>query len=185
MNALDIAIIAILVVPAMIGLFKGLVNVAVAFVGLWLAFVVAGLFAPNAASALAPWLGAGPLVGVVAYGLVFAGTLLSAGLLGWVVTRSLKALDLQWLNRLAGSLTGLACGLLLSGVLVGGWRAVAPDSTVLATSMLAPPVATVTSFLVVLPSRLASPETAPPVSPAEATPPPPAAPPNPDAPRGS
>jgi uncharacterized membrane protein required for colicin V production len=154
MNALDIALIVVLVVPALIGLFKGLVNVAVAFVGLWLGFVVAGLFAPALASALEGWLGTGPLVGVVAYAALFTGTLLAAGLCGWLVTRSLKALDLQWVNRLAGATTGLACGLLLGGVLVGGWRTVAPDSVALGGSALAAPLSAVTSFVVAIPQRL-------------------------------
>ena len=169
MNALDIALITLLVVPAMLGLFKGLVNVAVAFIGLWLGFVVAGLLAPSLAPALGRRLGQGPLTEIVAYGLLFVGTLLAAGLLGLLVTRSLRAMDLQWVNRLAGALTGLCCGLLLGGVVVGGVRAVAPESALLAGSALAPPVAAVTSFAIAIPRRLASPA-APASRPADAAP---------------
>lgn len=150
MNALDIALVAILAVPAVLGLWKGLANIVTALVGLWAAF----LLAPLVKQALAPRLrGLVPspeLAAVLAYAAGFVLVLLVVGLLGWLVTRSLKGLDLQWANRLAGAALGLLCGLLIGGVLVAALEAVRPDSSAVEGSVLAGPLGGATRFLVAL-----------------------------------
>lgn len=154
MSKLDIVVIALVLLPAIFGLFKGLVNVAITFLGIWGAFVVAGLFADDVVGWLAPTLGEGPLTAALAYAVVFVAVVLLAGLVGWLVTRSLKALDLQWANRLAGGAIGLCCGVLLACVLVVTWASVAPESRALEKSPLAGPLSTLGGVLVALPERL-------------------------------
>jgi membrane protein required for colicin V production len=166
MNPLDIALVALLALPAVLGLWKGLANIVTALVGLWAAFLVAPvvkrLLEPGA-QRLVP---SPELAAVLAYAAGFVATLLLVGLLGWLVTRSLKTLDLQWANRLAGAALGVLCGLLLGGVLVAALQSAWPESGALRASALAGPLGRATRFLVALaPEREGSapaPGTAPP-----------------------
>lgn len=153
MNALDIALVVLLAVPTVIGLWKGLVNLAVAFLGLWASVTSASLLHARLAPAL-QGLGLGAaLAEVVAYAAVFVATLLVAGVVGWFVTRSLKSLDLNWVNRFGGALAGLACGALLAGALSAGLSAVAPESQLLQGSVLGPPLAAATAQVLRVPGE--------------------------------
>jgi membrane protein required for colicin V production len=176
MNPLDIALIALLAIPAVLGLWKGLANVVTVLVGIWAAF----LLAPLVKQLLAPWIGRfvsdEGLTAVLAYGIGFIGVLLVVGILGWLVTRSLKKLDLQWANRLAGMALGALCGLLFGGVLVATLEALHPEAEVFADSVLAAPLGTATRFLVALgpvekareAAQAPNPNAPPPEPPAEA-----------------
>ena len=83
MNALDIALIALVAVPMMVGMLKGAVNVAIAFVGLWVSLVVARLFHAKLAVPFTGWLEDQRLAEVLAYGVLFLATFLAAGAAGW------------------------------------------------------------------------------------------------------
>jgi uncharacterized membrane protein required for colicin V production len=150
MNTLDIVLIALLLLPALLGLFKGLTNLLTAFLGIWAAFFLAPLGQRLLSPQLFKVFGSKDLSDVVAYGLGFVLVILLAGVVGWLISRSLKKLDLQWANRLGGAALGLACGLLLSGVMVAALRTLAPDSANLKGSLIAGPVGLVTGFLIPL-----------------------------------
>jgi membrane protein required for colicin V production len=150
MNPLDIALIAILVIPALLGLWKGLANVLTALVGIWAAFLLAPLVKQLLAPKLSGYISDEGLAAVLAYGVGFTGVLLVVGLLGWLVTRSLKKLDLQWANRFAGLALGALCGVLIGGVLVAALEAVTPDAPLIEESTLAAPLGAATRFLVAL-----------------------------------
>ncbi|MEM7244208.1 MAG: CvpA family protein [Acidobacteriota bacterium] len=153
MNALDVAIVAIACIPTLIGLAKGLVNVGTALVGTWAAFLLAPLIASLLHGPLRSALGHEGLAEVLAYAAGFVTVLLAVGVAGWLLTRSLKKLDLNWVNRLGGAFLGLACGILLSGVLVAAVNYVGPSSALRQGSVLAGPLTFVTGWLVRLPER--------------------------------
>jgi len=150
MNPLDIALVALLAIPALLGLWKGLANVVTVLVGIWAAFLLAPLVKRLLAPALEGVVGDPGLAAVLAYGTGFVAVLLLVGLLGWLVTRSLKKIDLQWANRFAGLALGALSGVLIVGVLVATIEALAPESPVLEESVLAAPLGAATRFLVAL-----------------------------------
>ena len=150
MNALDIALVALMAIPAVLGLWKGLANIVTALVGLWAAFLLAPLVKQALAPKVSELVGSPELGAVLAYGAGFVLVLLVVGLLGWLVTRSLQKLDLQWANRLAGAGLGLLCGVLIGGVVVAALDAVQPDSELSRSSVLAGPLGSATRFLVAL-----------------------------------
>ena len=158
MNLLDIGLIALLLIPALIGLFKGLVNMATAFVAIWAAFLLAPLCRHLLESRLLSLIGDEGLASVVAYAIGFVATILTFGLLGWLVTRSLQKLDLQWANRLAGMVLGLVSGLLIGGVAVAALQTADPEGQLAGDSVLAPPIGALTRSLIAMESESAEAE---------------------------
>ncbi len=150
MNPIDIALVALLAIPALLGMWKGLANVVTVLVGIWASFLLAPLVKRALAPSLEGMVGDVGLAAVLAYGAGFVGVLLLVGLAGWLVTRSLKKLDLQWANRFAGLALGALCGVLIGGVLVATVEAVLPEAPMLEESVLAGPLGSATRFLVAL-----------------------------------
>ena len=116
MTWLDYAVIAILVLSIAWGAWRGLVHEVLSLVGWILAFVVGNLLAMPLAerfpAAMRPELRV-----VVAYVLIFVGTLVVAALLAALFTKFIKVSVLHSLNRWLGALFGLLRGLLIVVVL--------------------------------------------------------------------
>ena len=116
MTWLDYTVIAVLVVSIAWGIWRGLVHEVLSLVGWILAFVVGNLFAMPLAerfpAAMRPELRV-----VVAFVLIFVGTLVVAALLGAFFTKFIKVSVLHSLNRWLGALFGLLRGLLIVVVL--------------------------------------------------------------------
>ena len=174
MNPLDIALVALLAIPALLGMWKGLANVLTVLVGIWASFLLAPLVKRALAPSFEGMVGDAGLAAVLGYAVGFVGTLLLVGLAGWLVTRSLKKLDLQWANRFAGLALGALCGVLIGGVLVATLEAIVPEAPVLEESLLAAPLGSATRFLVALgpvedaATESPTPGALPPAPPAEA-----------------
>lgn len=150
MNGLDVALLALVAGPSAIGVLKGLTNVAAVCVGTWAALLLAPLAKALLAPPLARAFGSDELAAVLAYGAGFFATVILFGVLGWLLTRSLKKLDLQWANRAGGALVGAVSGALLGGLLVAAIGTVEPGAAVLERSVLAGPLSAVTNRLLAI-----------------------------------
>lgn len=144
MNGFDIALLVLLAVLVLVGLFKGLARILVGIAALMAAFVLAAQFHGQLATRLT-WLDLSPnLLRLVAYAAIFFGTMFAGGLLGWLIRKLLKAAMLSWADRLAGGALGFVAALLIAGLLVLSLVAYSPfGERALRDSVLAPYVTVV------------------------------------------
>lgn len=126
MTALDWGLIVVWLGIALSGFWKGAVRIVFGLggllVGVWLAVVVGG----DAAELLAGWIGEGWVAEALGHILPAAVAVLLCVAAGWGIDRTLEALHLGWLNRVAGALIAGAAGLLLLAVLLGAAVRVSP-----------------------------------------------------------
>jgi uncharacterized membrane protein required for colicin V production len=123
MTFLDWVLVVVWLGVTLGGFWEGAVRVVFGggglIVGLWLAFAAGG----DAAAALEGWIGVQWLAGVLGRVLPLVGCVLVALAAGWGIERTLKALHLGWLNRLAGAaLAGALAAALLGLFLVTAIR---------------------------------------------------------------
>ncbi|MDD5384197.1 MAG: CvpA family protein [Gallionella sp.] len=126
MTGFDFAVIAILLVSLLFGLWRGLVYEVLSLMGWPVAFVLSKLFAGNVAPMMP---GTQETIRItLAYAVVFVAALIVWGVLAWLLSRLVKAAGLGWLDRVLGGLFGVLRGGLVILVLV--WLAgmtAAPD----------------------------------------------------------
>ena len=116
MTWLDYGVIAVLVISVAWGAWRGLVHEVLSLAGWVMAFLVGNLFAARLADIL-PAAMRPELRIVIAFALVFVGTLVVAALVAALVTKFIKVSVLHSLNRWLGALFGLLRGLLIVVVL--------------------------------------------------------------------
>lgn len=120
---LDLGVVVLVVGGAFRGHRRGLIREGLAFGGLAVGLLLASEWYQELAGIMAPFVGGGRLVALVAYlGMVLA-VLLGATLLTVVMRRMLRWLFIGWLDSMGGVLFGAAQGalvaLLVLFVLVG------------------------------------------------------------------
>ena len=116
MTGFDFAVIAILLVSLLFGLWRGLVYEVLSLVGWPVAFLLSRLFAGDVAPMMP---GAQETMRVtLAYAVVFVAALIVWGALAWLLSRLVKAVGLGWLDRVLGGLFGVLRGGLVILVLV-------------------------------------------------------------------
>ena len=112
MNAFDIVMGVLTGVLVLYGLWKGMVRIAVSIAALVVAFLLASRFQEP----VAQWLGKSGVqptpAAVMAYLAIFLATILAGALVGWGLSKLLKAALLGWADRLAGAALGLVAALL-------------------------------------------------------------------------
>jgi membrane protein required for colicin V production len=113
MSWLDILLAIVLILSVIVSIRQGLIKEATSLIGLIVALLIASKLYGAAAEALSDKIGSGPLLATAAFALVFLIVYLGILLLGHVLSKSLKILKMQWLDRLLGSLFGAARGVLL------------------------------------------------------------------------
>ena len=116
MTWLDYTVIAVLVFSIAWGAWRGLVHEVFSLTGWILAFVFGNLFAGPLAQMFPALMRPGLRV-VVAFTLIFVGTLVLAALLAALVNKFVKVSVLHSLNRSLGALFGLLRGLVMIVVL--------------------------------------------------------------------
>ena len=134
MTGFDFAVIAILLVSLLFGLWRGLVYEVLSLMGWPVAFVLSRLFAGSVAPMMpGPVLsnieGAQETIRItLAYVVVFVAALIVWGVLAWLLSRLVKAAGLGWLDRVLGGLFGALRGglVILALVWLAGMTAV-PD----------------------------------------------------------
>jgi len=121
MNAVDIAILAVLAALLLKGLWLGLIHELCGLAGLSLGTVLAIRYHAPLAATLPAWASLPPwLATAVCFTTLFLVTLICFTLLGVVLSRFLKLIFLGGFNRVLGGLFGLAQGMLLLALLLYG-----------------------------------------------------------------
>src|SRR3990167_7802053 len=116
MTGFDFAVLAILLVSLLFGLWRGLIYEVLSLIGWPVAFVLSKLFAGNVAPMMP---GTQETIRItLAYAVVFVAALIVWGALAWVLSRLVKAVGLGWLDRVLGGLFGVLRGGLVILVLV-------------------------------------------------------------------
>ena len=126
MTALDWVLLAVWLGIALSGFWKGAVRIVFGIgglaAGLWLAVVLGD----DAARLLAGWTGEGAIASALGRLLPALACVALCLVSGWGIHRTLEALKLGWLNRLAGALLAGCAGAVLLAVLLGSATRVSP-----------------------------------------------------------
>ena len=119
MTGFDYAVIGIMLISLLLGLWRGFVYEVLSLTGWPLAFVLSKLYAGEVEKML-------PITQeevrvVLAYALVFITALLVWGMLAWLISRLFKAVGLGGMDSVLGGLFGLLRGALV--IVVMAWLA--------------------------------------------------------------
>ena len=121
MNAIDVAILVVLAVLLLKGLWLGLIQELCGLAGLGFGTVLAVRFHVSLAEALPAWVSLPPwLASAACFMLLFLVTLLFFALLGLMLSRFLKLVFLGGFNRVLGGLFGLVQGVVVLALLLYG-----------------------------------------------------------------
>jgi uncharacterized membrane protein required for colicin V production len=139
MTALDWALLGVWLGFALAGFWKGAVRIVLGLGGLaagvWIAVAAGG----ECAALLATWLGEGWIVAALGRALPAIACIALCLAAGWGISKTLEALHLGWLNRLAGVLLAGTVGLVLLALLLGVTLRASPAARgAIERSLLAP-----------------------------------------------
>jgi membrane protein required for colicin V production len=118
MTWFDYAVLAVLAVSVLIGIWRGLVREAFSLAG-WVAACVAALaFAPEAGRLLPASFSTPFVRGVIAGVVIFLAVLIVSGIAGLLVAKALRLAGLGLADRTLGGVFGFARGALISLIVV-------------------------------------------------------------------
>ena len=142
LNGLDYAIIGIIAIGTLYGLTRGALRMATSILSLGLGIYVASMYYGHAAKLAAAYLKTSPTMSaLLGYVAVFAIVFLAVEYAGAQVVQIVRAIHLNWADRLAGAVFGAAIGVVIAGLGVLLMTAVmAEDPTLIRESKLAPRV---------------------------------------------
>lgn len=106
LNDLDIVILVFIGVGACIGLFRGFFKEIVGTIGLLLAAIAANYLSPFATPKLGDWIDNATLSAIIVWVVIFLITMFLMHRIAYLLQRMMKAIELGWLNRLAGGIFG-------------------------------------------------------------------------------
>lgn len=143
MTVLDYVLLAIVVLSALVGLWRGLVSEVVALLAWVVALGAAWLYASEVAQMLESHIAEPAWRQVAGFALIFVGVLLLAAVLRFLLRELLRAAGLGPADRMFGTFFGVARGLAIAFVLVlvGGMLGMAKE-TWWVDSLFAPPLET-------------------------------------------
>ena len=130
-TAVDWTIIVVLGLSILLSLWRGFVREAVSLAGWIAAFVIANMFVGEVAIFLQQWIANVTGRYVAAYALLFAGTLVVAGIVGKLSAQVVRITGLTLLDRLLGTVFGFIRGIIIVLVAVYVVRQLAPPQNVL------------------------------------------------------
>lgn len=144
MNGFDIGLLILLALLVLFGLIKGLTRLLIGMGALIVGFLLAAQFHQQLAVKLT-WINVNDdILKLIAYVLIFFGTMAVGGVLAWITRKLLKAAMLSWADRLAGGAVGLVAAMLIAAWLVLPLVAYSPfGEKALRDSTLAPYVTVV------------------------------------------
>lgn len=130
MTGFDYAVIAIVLLSALLGLWRGLVYEVLSLAGWVAAYLAARAFAPALAPSMPAALGAEPVRMAAACIVLFVAVLIVGGIVAWLLSKAVKWVGLGWLDAALGFVFGAARGLLavLALVLLAGLTALPQQS---------------------------------------------------------
>ena len=118
MTWFDYTVIAIVILSALLGWWRGLVYEVLALIGWVAAYAVARLFVAKAAPYIPAALGAEAVRTAAAFAALFIGALIIGGIVAWLLSKLVKWVGLGWLDGLLGALFGVLRGALVVLALV-------------------------------------------------------------------
>lgn len=118
MTGFDYAVIAIILLSAGLGGWRGLVYEVLSLVGWAAAFLVSRTFAADALSYMPAGLGNETVRMTAAYIALFVVTLIAGGLAAWLLSKVVKWVGLGWLDTMFGVMFGVLRGALVVLLLV-------------------------------------------------------------------
>lgn len=143
MAAFDYAVIGIVALSLVLGLWRGVVSEMMALAAWVLAFMAALEFGAESGQLVFPGIADPAVRALAGCALVFFGVLVAMSLVRLAVRSMVKALGLSVSDRLLGMVFGLARGVLLVMILVAvGGMTAAPQQVWWKQATLAPPLQT-------------------------------------------
>jgi len=144
MNGFDIGLLILLGLLVLLGIIKGLARILIGLAALVAGFALAVVFHQELAIKLT-WINVpANAQKLIAYLVIFFGTMIAGGLVAWLVRKLLKVAMLSWADRLAGGAVGFVVAMLIAGLLVLPLVAYSPlGERALRESLLAPYVTVV------------------------------------------
>ncbi len=143
MAAFDYAVIGIVALSLVLGLWRGVVSEMMALAAWVLAFMAALEFGAQSGQLVFPGIADPAVRALAGCALVFFGVLVAMSLVRVAVRSMVKALGLSVSDRLLGMIFGLARGVLLVMILVAvGGMTAAPQQVWWKQATLAPPLQT-------------------------------------------
>lgn len=118
MNWLDLVILAVLLVPALLGLAIGLIGAVTAIVGIIVGIVLASQLQDSLRPVVSTFFQDQTTARAVSFVLVLLVVALASMLLGAVLRRVLSLIMLGWVDKVAGLLVGLLIGALIVSALL-------------------------------------------------------------------
>jgi membrane protein required for colicin V production len=115
---IDIAIVALIILSAVLSLFRGFVKEALALASWLVALWVAMIFYTDLAAVLEPWLGEPSIRNIAAFTILFICVLLLGALVNYLISKLVIRTGLAGTDRLLGTLFGLVRGVVIVAILV-------------------------------------------------------------------
>lgn len=113
MSWVDVALLAVLGLSILLGLWRGLVYEVLSVAGWVIAFFVAQRFAGDVAEMLPMEQFAPALRLAAGFALVFISTAFACGMVSWLVKKMVASVGLRPVDRILGGVFGIARGLLI------------------------------------------------------------------------
>ena len=120
MNPLDIVILVGLVVPAFVGLKRGLIKSALSLAGLIIGVVLAGNFYQSL-SGLFAFTHNEDVANIVAFILILVVVMVLATILARLLKFAARTVLLGWVDHVGGAVFGFVLGAILWGALLATW----------------------------------------------------------------
>ncbi len=118
MTVFDYAFLGLVVVLAILGFWRGLVSEVLALAGWILAFIVARLFAGQAAALFVDWLSEPAFAYVAGFALIFIAVLVVVAICRYLLRALIRAVGLGFVDRGLGAVFGTAKALAIACLLV-------------------------------------------------------------------
>jgi membrane protein required for colicin V production len=112
MNWLDIVLIILIIIPAFIGLRKGLIRMIFSLAGLVIGIIIAGIYY-EPVSKLLTFTDNESLANIIAFILILAVVVIIAMILGHLFKKLADTITLGWLDHLLGAIVGFISGFLV------------------------------------------------------------------------
>lgn len=115
---IDIAILALIVLSAILSLFRGFIKEALALASWLVALWVAMMFYEAFAQVLAQWIAEPSLQRIIAFTVLFISVLLLGAILNYIAGKLVKKTGLAGTDRMLGVVFGVARGAVIVAILV-------------------------------------------------------------------
>jgi membrane protein required for colicin V production len=147
MNWLDYVLLAIIVVTAIVGIFKGFVRQVIGLVAVIAGLIMACLYYEQTAGVFMTFVKNELVSNFLGFLLIFVVVLIAGAILGHLFTKAMKG-PLAFANRLFGAIFGVIKAVLICGILVFALVSFEIAKPAIETSALAPACLGVTRAVV-------------------------------------